>query len=96
MANNINVSYEQIEAVVGNIQSKLTQKQSDVDSAYASALSVMQEFKGEEADALRSLHEAEKSLMQQINGTLGKLAESVRFAGSQFQNLDSTGAKHMS
>lgn len=84
----ISINYSEVESKINAINRKLSAKQAEMENIYARAVSCISGCKGEEADALRDLQEAEKSLMKETCRTLDKLAQSIQFAATQLRIMD--------
>ncbi len=92
----IEINYDTVESAITEVIAMITNNQSDLETAYSNLAGCFSESAGEEADALRSLQEAERSLTAEMNTVLTKFGESIRFAVNEFNNMDSTGAASMS
>lgn len=95
MANNIHVNMESVASVVDTTISGVQEMQHEVNNAYTSLITLLSEASGEEADALSEQLETEKKLASALCNTLTKFSESIRFAASEFTELDATGASRM-
>ncbi len=95
MRENIHINLENVEGIVEQAAGNITETQEDVAQIYGSLISGFADSAGDEADALRDQLETEKALVSALSDTLKQFAESIRFAASEFANLDSTGASHM-
>lgn len=58
-------------------------------------IDLLSDASGEEVDALREQLETENNLAIALCNTLTKFSNSIRFAASEFTELDSTGASQM-
>ena len=93
--NHIEINYEEISQVVSKLIGELETGQTEVSGHYSSLAGQFTESAGAEADALRSLQDTEKELMQELIQVLQKFGNSIRFAANEFRTLDQTGASKM-
>lgn len=95
MASNININVESVEAIIGDTISSIDGVQGDINHTYSDLTNLLTEASGDEADALREQLLAEKALATALCNTLKKFSDSIRFAASEFTELDTTGASQM-
>lgn len=95
MARNININANSLESILSDTISSIDGVQGDISQTYSSLTTLLAEAYGEEADALREQLTTEKELATTLCNTLKKFSESIRFAASEFTELDSTGASKM-
>lgn len=94
MTNNIHVNSDSVISIVGATIKGIENIQEDVNDAYSSLIDLLSDASGEE-DALREQLETENNLAIALCNTLTKFSNSIRFAASEFTELDSTGASQM-
>lgn len=82
-------------SIVDTTISDINEMQNEVNTAYSSLINALSDASGEEVDALREQLETENNLAIALCNTLAKFSESIRFAASEFTELDSTGASQM-
>lgn len=82
-------------SIVDATISDINEMQNEVNTAYSSLINSLSDVSGEEVDALREQLETENNLAIALCNTLAKFSESIRFAASEFTELDSTGASQM-
>lgn len=95
MTNNIHVNMDGVVSIVDTTISDINEMQNEVNTAYSSLINALSDASGEEVDALREQLETENNLAIALCNTLAKFSESIRFAASEFTELDSTGASQM-
>lgn len=95
MTNNIHVNMDGVVSIVDATISDINEMQNEVNTAYSSLINSLSDASGEEVDALREQLETENNLAIALCNTLAKFSESIRFAASEFTELDSTGASQM-
>jgi len=95
MTNNIHVNSDSVISIVDATIKGIENIQEDVNAAYLSLIDLLSDASGEEVDALRKQLETENNLAIALCNTLAKFSESIRFAASEFTELDSTGASQM-
>lgn len=93
MTNNIHVNSDSVISIVGATIKGIENIQEDVNDAYSSLIDLLSDASGEEVDALREQLETENNLAIALCNTLTKFSNSIRFAASEFTELDSTGAR---
>ena len=93
--NNIHVNSDSVISIVGATIKGIENIQEDVNDAYSSLIDLLSDASGEEVDALREQLETENNLAIALCNTLTKFSNSIRFAASEFTELDSTGASQM-
>lgn len=92
---NIRINYETVSSVIGNLKQAVAGSQSELEGLYETAAAAIEEYKGEEAEALREVLRAEKELMEEACTFLQKFAESIRFVTDELNTLDHSGASYM-
>lgn len=95
MTNNIHVNMDGVASIVDTTKKGIENLQKDVNAAYSSLIDLLSDASGEEVDALREQLETENNLAIALCNTLAKISDSIRFAASEFTELDSTGAGQM-
>lgn len=95
MTNNIHVNMDAVVSIVDATISDINEMQNEVNTAYSSLINLLSDASGEEVDALREQLETENNLAITLCNTLAKFSKSIRFAASEFTELDSTGASQM-
>ena len=95
MTNNIHVNSDSVISIVGATIKGIENIQEDVNDAYSSLIDLLSDASGEEVDALREQLETENNLAIALCNTLTKFSNSIRYAASEFTELDSTGASQM-
>lgn len=93
--NDIELNYEEIERVISELITTITNQQAMASDSYALLANSFLDSSGEEADALRSLQKAEKELLEELVLVLTKFGNSISFAANEFRTLDQTGASKM-
>ncbi|MCI9680960.1 MAG: hypothetical protein HFI26_06200 [Lachnospiraceae bacterium] len=92
---NIRINYETVSSVIGSLKQAVAGSQSELEGLYETAATAIEEYKGEEAEALREVLRAEKELMEEACTFLQKFAESIQFVTDELNTLDNSGASHM-
>ncbi|MCP1103069.1 uncharacterized protein YukE [Aequitasia blattaphilus] len=92
---NLNVNYEEIEAVISSLRASLASEQSEINGIYNQLIGYFSISRGEEADALKELQRAEKRMMTEVATFLQRFSTSVLFASNEFKKFDASGAKSM-
>lgn len=92
---NIRINYDTVSSVIGNLKQTITSSQSELESLYERAAAAIEEYKGEEAEALREVLRAEKELMEETCAFLQKFSESIQFVTDELNTLDNSGASFM-
>ena len=91
MVKNINIDINSVESIINGAVSDIGTVQDDINNIYSDLNKHLSEAFGDEADALQEQLTAESALCN----TLKKFSESIRFAASEFIELDTTGASQM-
>ncbi len=92
---NVKISYETVSAKVSELKNAIMSSQSGLEALYTEAMASIEQYSGEEADALRELQDTEKALMLEVCDFLQKFVDSIQFVSNELQELDVTGAAHM-
>lgn len=95
MTNNIHVNSDSVISIVDTTIKGIEDIQKDITATYSSLIDLLSDASGEEVDALREQLETENNLAIALCNTLTKFSESIRFAASEFTELDSMGASQM-
>ena len=94
MVKNINIDINSVESIINGAVSDIGTVQDDIN-IYSDLNKHLSEAFGDEADALQEQLTAESALATALCNTLKKFSESIRFAASEFIELDTTGASQM-
>lgn len=95
MVKNINIDINSVESIINGAVSDIEIVQDDINELYSGLNKHLSESFGEEADALREQLKTENAMATALCNTLKKFSESIRFAASEFIELDTTGASQM-
>ena len=95
MVKNINIDINSVESIINGAVSDIGAVQDDINKIYSDLNKHLSEAFGDEADALQEQLTAESALATALCNTLKKFSESIRFAASEFIELDTTGASQM-
>ena len=92
MVKNINIDINSVESIINGAVSDIGAVQDDINNIYSDLNKHLSEAFGDE---LQEQLTAESALATALCNTLKKFSESIRFAASEFIELDTTGASQM-
>ncbi len=91
----IEINYEETSQAISKIIGELEAAKTEIGGHYSSLAGRFAESSGAEADALRSLQDAEKELMNELIQVLEKLGNSIQLAAGEFRTMDQSIASGM-
>lgn len=84
----LSIDYDVVAAQVAKLKTTISSDNEDIISSYTKLESLFSESEGDEAEALRDLAKAEKTLVGEITNLLDQFTDSIKFASDEFRKYD--------
>lgn len=89
---NISIDYEAVKERIDALKTEILIEQLEMESLYEDVAQTIEEYEGEQAEALREMAQAEKIMMLEVCDFIQKFEDSIQFIVNEMQHLDETGA----